>query len=176
MKPPDLSRMPVFVLVARVKIGSLSLPFTGQPFVEASTATYWPDWSTGRCPSPGSPSLRRRDGHRRHRCGTRRCPSPGSPSLRPVGSPAPVTLPNRSLPFTGQPFVEAPTRSRVGSALSCRCPSPGSPSLRHAATGAADRGVGGRCPSPGSPSLRHRRRRGHRPGAGVAALHRAALR
>ena len=28
--------MPVFVLVARVKIGSLSLPFTGQPFVEAS--------------------------------------------------------------------------------------------------------------------------------------------
>ena len=35
MKPPDLSRMPVFVLVARVKIGSLSLPFTGQPFVEA---------------------------------------------------------------------------------------------------------------------------------------------
>lgn len=37
MKPPDLSRMPVFVLVARVKIGSLSLPFTGQPFVEAPT-------------------------------------------------------------------------------------------------------------------------------------------
>lgn len=54
MKPPDLSRMPVFVLVARVKIGSLSLPFTGQPFVEAEMVL---NHAKAR-PSAGLPAVR----------------------------------------------------------------------------------------------------------------------
>ena len=89
MKPPDLSRMPVFVLVARVKIGSLSLPFTGQPFVEALQPVGL-SWALG--------------------C---RCPSPGSPSLRLVRQEREVH-PFLSLPFTGQPFVEAPRRGSHG--------------------------------------------------------------
>ena len=107
MKPPDLSRMPVFVLVARVKIGSLSLPFTGQPFVEANS-THPPESSTyGRCPSPGSASLRHRAGRDWRDVDHRRCPSPGSPSLRPYDRRLIGQFLERSLPFTGQPFVEA---------------------------------------------------------------------
>ena len=74
--------MPVFVLVARAKIGSLSLPFTGQPFVEAGQHGAATHGTLGRCPSRGSPSLRLH---------------------APIRSPPP----SPSLPFTGQPFVEA---------------------------------------------------------------------
>ena len=84
MKPPDLSRMPVFVLVARVKIGSLSLPFTGQPFVEASARRAHTRWR-------GSASL----------------PFTGQPFVEASGWSPSSPMWYASLPFTGQPFVEA---------------------------------------------------------------------
>ena len=75
--------MPVFVLVARVKIGSLSLPFTGQPFVEARTGSGSTRWSGWSLPFTGQPFVEASGW------------SPSSPMWY------------ASLPFTGQPFVEA---------------------------------------------------------------------